>query len=610
MRTDLQTGISLPAGVAGANQSLTTLVDLCRSRAAAEPDRRGYIFLADGVDESDALTLAELDRRARAIAVTLRDLVPAGTRALLSFPPGLDFHAAFIGCLYAGLVAVPVAPLDGTRDNIRWTRLESVAGSSQPTLFLSTRDALTVTASILAETAGLAGLTQVATDEIDASVADRWAPPEITSDTVAYLQYSSGSTGAPKGVTLTHANVLHNLSLIYENSARPSDDEGIARPPAVAWLPSHYNMGLIGGVLDPLFAGRDATLMPATAFLKSPVSWLRAISDLGRADSSAPNFAYELCARRVTDDQRRTLDLSGWESALAGGEPVRASTLERFCVAFALAGFRREALLPGYGLAESTVMVTAGPVNHGPAIRRLDAAALALGRVRLAAPAGQGHDVVGCGQIHPSLTVLVVDPATGKRAADDEVGEIFVSGPSVGAGYWNAPEATAETFGACVPDHPRLRFLRTGDLGFVHDGQLFITGRAKDVVIIAAANHYPQDIESTVDASHPAVREFFCCAFAIDDGERERLVVLAEISPEYLTGSADSGPSPAGVSVSATEIRRTIRRAVKAHHRVRVHDVILVEPGSLPFTTNGKLRRRECRDRYLNGGFQAAALPE
>jgi acyl-CoA synthetase (AMP-forming)/AMP-acid ligase II len=610
MRTDLHADVSLPAGVAGANSSLTTLVDLCRSRAAAEPDRRGYRFLADGVDESDALTLAELDRKARAIAVVLRDLAPAGARALLSFPPGLDFHAAFVGCLYAGLVAVPVAPLDGTRDNIRWTRLESVAASSQPALFLSTREALAVTASILAETATLAGLAAVATDEIDVGGADRWAPPEITPDTVAYLQYSSGSTGVPKGVMLTHANVLHNLSLIYKNSARRSDDRGIARPPAVAWLPLHYNMGLIGGVLDPLFAGRDAILLPATAFLASPVSWLRVISDLGRADSCAPNFAYELCARRVTDDQRRTLDLSGWESALAGGEPVRASTLERFCEAFEPAGFRRESLLPGYGLAESTVMVTAGPVDHGPVIRRLDAAALALGRVRFAGPEHHGRNVVGCGQIHPSLTVLIVDQETGKRAGDDEVGEILVSGPSVGVGYWNAPEETAETFGACVPDHPGVRFLRTGDLGFVHDGQLFITGRAKDVVIIAAANHYPQDIECTVDASHPAVREFFCCAFSADDGERERLVVLAEIAPEYLIRHADSKRARFEAPASATEIRRTIRRAVKAQHRVQVQDVVLLEPGSLPFTTNGKLRRRECRNRYLNGGFTAAAVPE
>jgi acyl-CoA synthetase (AMP-forming)/AMP-acid ligase II len=306
MPTDLQAGVSLPAGVAGARRALATLVDLCRTRAAAEPDRSGYRFLADGVDESDALTLADLDRRARAIAVTLGDLAPAGSRAMLCFPPGLDFHAAFIGCLYAGLIAVPVAPLDGTRENIRWTRVESVAASARPLLFLSTRDVLAGAASILAETAALAGMTRVATDEIDAGAGHRWTPPEISPDTVAYLQYSSGSTGAPKGVTLTHGNVLHNLSLIYDNTSRPSDAEGTPRPPAVGWLPFHYNMGLISSVLDPLFAGRSAVLMPATAFLKSPVTWLRAISDLGRADSSAPNFAYELCARRVTGVVRST----------------------------------------------------------------------------------------------------------------------------------------------------------------------------------------------------------------------------------------------------------------------------------------------------------------
>jgi acyl-CoA synthetase (AMP-forming)/AMP-acid ligase II len=262
-------------------------------------------------------------------------------------------------------------------------------------------------------------------------------------------------------------------------------------------------------------------------------------------------------------------------------------------------------------------MVTAGPVNHGPVIRRLDAEALAAGKVYLAAPDGGGRQLVGCGQIHPSITVLAVDPETGKPSSDDEIGEIFVAGRSVGAGYWNAPEQTAETFGVSLPGHPDRRFLRTGDLGFVHEGQLFITGRAKDVIIIAAANHYPQDIENTVEASHPAVREFFCCAFSVDDGERERLVVLAEIAPEYLACSAETGAAEAVRApatgrpmppATASEIQRTIRRAVKAQHRVQVHDVVLLPPGSLPFTTNSKVQRRECRRRYLSGSFTRATL--
>jgi acyl-CoA synthetase (AMP-forming)/AMP-acid ligase II len=603
MRTDLHDdlvrlpGVRLPARVAGPDSPLGTLVDLCRARAAAEPDRRGYVFLADGVDESDSLTLAELDCRARAVAVTLRELAPAGARVLLSYHPGLDFHAAFWGCLYTGLVAVPVAPLDGTRHNVTWTRVDSVAASAQPALFLSTQQLIAGAEAVLADTPGLAGLARVATDELDTGAADRWSPPEITADTVAYLQYSSGSTGLPKGVTLTHGNVLHNLALIYDNSHRPADDAGLPRPPVVAWLPVHYNMGLVGGLLDPLFSGRDATLMPAAVFVQRPYSWLRAISDLGRADSCAPNFAYDLCVRRVTDEQRRRLDLSRWEVALLGGEPVRAATLDRFSQAFARCGFRREALFPGYGLAESTVMVTGGPAGHRPMILQLDPVELAAGRARPAEPGDGGRELVGCGRVHPSVTVVAADPATGERCGENEVGEILVSGPSIGTGYWNAPEVTAETFSAQVPGYPGRRFLRTGDLGFRHGGQLFITGRAKDVIIIAGANHYPQDIEATAEASHPAVRELCCCALSVDEDDRERLVVLAEVSPEAL---------PAGSAAAAREIEDAVRRMVRAEHGLQVHDVVLLPPGSLPFTTNVKLQRRECRARYLDGTFDAA----
>ncbi|GDY33391.1 fatty acyl-AMP ligase [Gandjariella thermophila] len=567
--------------------ALSTLVDLCRARAAAEPDRRSFVFLADGVAESDSLTLAELDRKARAIAVVLRAAAAPGARALLSYPPGLDFHAAFFGCLYAGVIPVPVAALDGTRGNLKWTRVDSIAANSRSTLLLSTADGLARVHPLLKQTEVLAGLTVIATDEVDAGAAEEWTPPEITADTVAYLQYSSGSTGEPKGVVLTHANVLHNLSLIHDNLRRPADED-MPRPTAVTWLPLNYNLGLISGVLEPLFGRHDVRVMPAPVFVQRPFTWLRAISDLGRADSVAPNFGYEFCARRVTDAQRRTLDLGGWEMALVGGEPVRAGTLDRFCAAFAPVGFRRESLFPAYGLAESTLMVSGGPIGRGPVVLQVDRAGLAAGRVRPADPEGGGRPLVSCGQIHPALTVLAVHPSTGKPCGAEEIGEIVVSGPSVGAGYWNAPAATADAFAARLPDHPDRQFLRTGDLGVIRDGQLFVTGRAKELLIIAGANHYPHDIEATVQASHPAAGELRCCALSVDDGERERLVVLAEAAV------------PAQEAV-LREVQRSIRRAVNAEHGLQVHEVILVRPGSLPFTTSGKIQRRQCQERYAAG---------
>ncbi|MGP4002227.1 fatty acyl-AMP ligase [Streptomyces sp. 8N706] len=587
--------------MAGEHGALSTLIDLCRSRAAAEPDRKNFVFLGDGAEESDSLTLAELDRYARAIAVTLRKRVStARARALLSYPPGLDFHAAFLGCVYAGLIPVPVAPLDGTRGNAKWTRVQSIAASSEPSLFLSTGPMLAAADPVLTDTDGLARLNRVATDEVCLDLAQQWTPPVVTAEMVAYLQYSSGSTGLPKGVAITHRNVLHNLSLIYDNTRRPADDAGLPRPSSVSWLPPQHNMGLICNLLDPLFCGRDVTLLPTMTFVQRPLTWLRAISQLGRADSCAPNFAYDLCARRVTEAQRRELDLSRWEMALVGGEPVRSDTLDRFSAAFAEAGFRRDALCPGYGLAEATVMVTAGPVGQGPEILRLDSAALAAGKVRTTASTQDSRELVGCGRTHPLSTVVAVDPATGKPCGEDEVGEIFVSDPSVATGYLNAPQESAATFMGTLPDQPGERFLRTGDLGFLHNGQLFITGRAKDVIIIAGANHYPQDIEATVEASHPAVREFGACAVSVDDGAHERLIVLAE------TTAAAGGETDE--PVTAQEIKRVIRRAVHAGHRVQVHDVVLLKPGTLPLTTTGKLQRRDSRDQYLGGSFEAALI--
>ncbi|MCP2247288.1 fatty acyl-AMP ligase [Lentzea aerocolonigenes] len=574
----LRDGVRLPKGVAGGRRKFTTLVDLCRARSAAEPDLRTYSFYADGRTEWDALTLADLDRRARALATRLGELAPRGTRALLCFEPGLDFHIAFLGCLYAGLIAVPVAPLDGTRTSLKVSRISSIVESCGPELLLSTGLTFAKCLALVEESPALSGLVRVAVDETDPALADRWTPPGIGINTPAYLQYSSGSTGEPKGVTLTHGNVLHNLALIHDNLYRPSDEEGLLRPPSVSWLPSHYNMGLIGGVLDPLYAGRPAVLFPAGIFVRSPVSWLRLISQLGRADSCAPNFALDLCVRRVSEAQRARLDLSGWEMALIGGEPVRAGTLERFLEVFVPVGLRRGTLVPGYGLAESTVMVTSALVGEGPVILRCDADALTRGRALPVDPPG-GRRLVSCGPVPPSVTLVIADPGTLQECAEGEVGEIFVQGPSVGTGYWNRPD---EVFHAELPGR-RGTFLRTGDTGFRWDGELFVTGRAKEVIIVAGANHHPHDLEATAETSHPAV--LACCVLGVEDGQREQVVVLAEVVGD----------------VDVNEIATAVRRTVHTGHGVRVDDVVLLAPGTLPRSSSGKLLRGGCRAAYAAG---------
>lgn len=575
---DVRDGVRLPKGVPGGRRKFTTLVDLCRARAAAEPDMRAYSFYADGRTEWDALTLADLDRRARALAVRLGELAHSGTRALLCFEPGLDFHIAFLGCLYAGLIAVPVAPLDGTRTSLKVGRIESIVASCGPELLLSTGLTFAKCLSVVEDTPALAGLVRVSVDETDPALSERWTPPGIGINSPAYLQYSSGSTGEPKGVTLTHGNVLHNLALIHDNLYRPADEDRLRRPPSVSWLPSHYNMGLIGGVLDPLYAGRSALLFPAGVFVRSPVSWLRLISQLGRADSCAPNFALDLCVRRIPEVQLAGLDLSGWEMALIGGEPVRARTLERFLEVFAPVGLRRGTLVPGYGLAESTVMVTSALVGEGPVVLRCDADTLTRGRARPIDPPG-GRQLVSSGPVSASITLVVADSATLRECADGEVGEIFVQGPSVGTGYWNRPD---EVFHAELPGR-RGTFLRTGDTGFRWDGELFVTGRAKEVIIIAGANHHPHDLEATAETAHPAV--LACCVLGVDDGEREQVVVLAEVLGD----------------VDPDEIVPAVRQTVHRGHGVRVDDVAVVAPGTLPRSSSGKLLRAGCRDAYQAG---------
>ncbi|MFS8102655.1 fatty acyl-AMP ligase [Lentzea alba] len=559
---------------------------ISRSRAPERCCASNPASTSTSRSSADALTLADLDRRARAVAVHLADLAQPGTRALLCFEPGLDFHIAFLGCLYAGLIAVPVAPLDGTRTSLKAGRISSIAASCRPELLLSTGLTFAKCLGVIEESPALSGLVRHATDETEPALAGRWKPPSIGINTPAYLQYSSGSTGEPKGVTLTHGNVLHNLALIHDNLYRASDEDGLPRPTSVSWLPSHYNMGLIGGVLDPLYAGRSALLFPAGVFVRSPISWLRLISQVGRADSCAPNFALDLCVRRIAEVQLAGLDLSGWEMALIGGEPVRAETLDRFCEVFAPAGFRRGALVPGYGLAESTVMVTSAVVGEGPLTLRCDPEALTKGRVRPTSPPG-GRRLVSCGAVPPSITVVVADQDTSQECAEGEVGEIFVQGPSVGTGYWNRPD---DVFHAELPGR-RGPFLRTGDTGFRWDGELFVTGRAKEVIIVAGANHHPHDLEATAETAHRAV--LGCCALGVEDGQREQVVVLVEVLGD----------------VDRDEVAKAVRRTVHTGHGVRVDDVVLLEPGTLPRSASGKLLRAGCRDAYTEGKLRAGQVP-
>ncbi|HWC81161.1 MAG TPA: fatty acyl-AMP ligase [Pseudonocardiaceae bacterium] len=561
---------------------IRNLVQLCRFRATDTPEWAQHAYLRDGEAVARVLTCAQLDRAARALAVQLARRVRPGARALLHYPPGLDFVIAFFGCLYAGVIAVPTAPVEGGQ-RAAAARARAVVRSATPELLLSTNDFLAGNTDGLEVAAG-APLTRMATDEVDPAAAEDWSAPSIEADTIAYLQYSSGSTGEPKGVVLTHGQVLHNLSVIV----------GLLRPrPAdtrlVSWLPMFHDMGLISGGLLPVYYGGRATLLAPATFIRRPHRWLAAIGHdhvgelLGiarpaEADdviSVVPNFALELCVRRVDERRRAGLDLRPLRQLIIGAEQVRPHTLERFTAAFGPCGLRTEALQPCYGLAEATLLVSGGPAGEPPHV------------TEFAEPAAR--PLVGCGEVRPGLRVLIADPESLRPRAPGEVGEILVSGPSVASGYWNAPAATAGTFDA-VPPGETESFLRTGDLGTFVAGQLFVTGRRKDLIVIDGVNHYPADLETTVEQAEPAVRAGRCAVVSVDDGGRELVVVLAELAQRE--------------EATVDDPVAAVRRALSARHGIAVHEVLLLRPGSLPFTSSGKLRRAECRAGYQDGRFE------
>jgi acyl-CoA synthetase (AMP-forming)/AMP-acid ligase II len=567
---------------------VSTLVELLRYRAQNHLASTAYTFLQDGETEAGSVTYEELDRQARAIACRLQNLGATGSRALLLYSPGLEFIAAFFGCLYAGVVAVPAYP---PRRNQNMSRLQAIVADAEATIALTTTSLWDNIQSRESENPELTELQWLTTDDIASDLAQAWQKPEVSSNTLAFLQYTSGSTGTPKGVMVSHGNLLDNLASIHKCFGDTPNSRG------VSWLPPYHDMGLIGGVLQPLYVGAPMILMPAVAFIQKPLRWLQAISHFKATTSGGPNFAYELCIHKITPEQLASLDLSSWELAFTGAEPVRAQTLERFAATFESCGFRKEAFLPCYGMAETTLIVSGGLKTAPPIVRLVDGAALEQNRVVAVASEREGtRAIVGCGQSLLDQKVLIVDPESLTPCPDNQVGEIWVSGPSVAQGYWHRPEETKHTFDGYLADigdretRPRLGpFLRTGDLGFLQDGELFITGRIKDVMIIRGQNHYPQDIELTVEKSHPALRPACGAAFTVEVKREERLVVVQEVERSYLR------------KLNVNEVVGNIRRAVAAEHALQVYAMVLIKTGSIPKTSSGKIQRYACRFGFLSG---------
>ena len=452
-----------------------------RGRALSQPDKRAFTFLVDGESEEVWLDFGELDRRARAIGGWLQDIGAAGERALLLFPPGLDFITSFFGCLYAGVTAVPLFP---PRPKRPAPRFQAVTVDARASLALTTGAILADLESRRSWSEGLPNLRWEATDSIPCEAAPCWREPDLAKDDLAFLQYTSGSTAAPKGVMVTHGGLLHNQVMLEQAFRHPGEWA------IVSWLPFYHDMGLIGNVIQPVYLGASCVLMSPVAFLQRPLRWLQAITRYRAGTSGGPNFAYDLCVRAITPDQHAGLDLSSWGLAFNGAEPVRPETMTRFAEAFGPCGFRRKAFYPCYGLAEATLFVTGGDRGAGPVIREFQAGALEQRTaVAVADGAGRGRALVGCGRTWAGQHAIVVEPESRLTCPPGHIGEIWLAGPSVARGYWDRPLETEQTFRAFLSDSGEGPYLRTGDLGFLAGEELFVTGRLKDLIMIPAATY-------------------------------------------------------------------------------------------------------------------------
>ncbi len=566
---------------------IATLLELCRYHAATRPSAAAYAWLNALEVETLCLTYAELDRRARCIGAQVAALGLSGQRVLLLYGVGVEFVIAFLGGIYGGAVVVPAYPPRPSESPERIARIAADCGAAA----ILTESALAATVSALGSAdAALAKLTVVVTDSLPPELAGKWAAPELTASSLAFLQYTSGSTGTPKGVQVSHGNILANQEMIRRGFGHS------AQTVFVGWLPLHHDMGLVGNVLQPLYLGIPSVLMAPETFIQKPVRWLRAISRYRATTSGSPNFGYELCARKVSDDDIAQLDLSSWQVAYNGAEPIRAETLQRFASRFARCGFRSSSLYPCYGMAEATLFVTGGLPHAEPIVVHVDPAALAQNRIEHRAADTPGiRTLVGCGRTWLNERLFIVDPETQQPLGPDQVGEIWISGPNVSRGYLGRPEVNRETFEAFLASGEGP-FLRTGDLGFLRDGELFVTGRSKDLIIVQGRNHYPQDIENTVGRVHPVFRVGGTAAFMIEAEGGEQVAVVQEISSRHQAAVEAAG------DVARAEALRAVRRAVVDAHGITLHGCVFVPEGTIPKTSSGKIRRRSCVDLYKSGG--------
>ncbi len=576
--------------------SICNLLDLARMRGRVDGERIAFTFLVDGETEERHVTFGELDREAVGLACKLQSLAKPGDRVLLLFDPGIEYIWAFFGSIYAGMIPVPAYPPDLMRAERMLPRLQALAEDCKPAVVLGTNQSLGLIGSLLghAPNRGGDGAIVLPVDQRHGWNELPWTPPSIQPSDVAFLQYTSGSTSAPRGVMVTHANLIYQLSLLqtrWEQSYPASGELGVV---GVSWLPMYHDLGLIAGILGPFYAGKRIVLMSPLAFIQRPLRWLQAISRYRPIVTGAPNFAYDLCVSKFRPEEAEGLDLSSLRIAMNGAEPVREETLRRFNETFAPYGWDPTIWMPSYGLAEATLGVTS--YEDGTRCPVIDVAVHDLERnqIRLADPSREKtRRFVGCGHALTGTEVRIVDPHSRQPLGSDSVGEVWIRGRGVTRGYWNRPIENEILFNARLANSEEGPFLRTGDYGFLHEGILYLTGRLKETMIFWGRNVYPQDLEQTVAGCHESLRLNGGAAFAVERQGQEQLIVVQEVI------------RPGKLDLPA--LAAQVRQAVMAEHRVPLAGLVFLRVGGLPKTSSGKIQRGEAKRKYLAQELDALA---
>jgi acyl-CoA synthetase (AMP-forming)/AMP-acid ligase II/acyl carrier protein len=560
----------LESSMAGTTLPAENMVKRLLQHESQIPDKVVYRLLEDGINERSSITYSKMVMKARAIAAKLQQKGEKGDRILLLFPTGIEFITSFYACLFAGMIAVPTYPPKRNKAN---ERFNSIVRDSSPAFILSTR---TIHEDLekhelLNDLQGIENM--LVYEDIPASFSDNWIDPDITEDDIALLQYTSGSTGNPNGVMVSHGNIMHNSEFIKQSFGFDKDSVG------VNWLPNFHDMGLIGCLIQAAYLGASNIIIPPLAFLKSPANWFRAITKYNATTGGGPNFAFDYSIEKVEDEDLAEIDLSSLRTLYCGAEPIRDTTFKGFIEKFTKTGFKASQLFPVYGMAEVVLIASGGDYKADPIYLQVDGKALEEKRVMPPLRNDDTRTLTACGYPWLGMRLAIIDPESRKPAALNEVGEIWTSGPSVARGYWNDSEKTEETFHGYIEGLDSGPWLRTGDLGFIHEGQLYITGRLKDLIILRGLNYFPNDIEYSVENSHEAIRQNACAAFSVDLNGEERLVITAEVERAFVRDLPEN------------EVFEAVRNAVFSEYGVQPYVISLLRTGSILKTSSGKIQR-------------------